>query len=533
MGTKNLSFIKWIRENFSESAVNIRRKLLFFLLILMFTMLAGVMFIFSLFGVRPFSLHEKERLFENEFSYLSSDIVKQYGNASVQAVRLSRRLFENIAVFMRQKGLFTNELKKHPGLLEPLLRELLPTLLANLDATDCSGAFVTLDATVKPDAAADDSSKAGLYIRNIEPNIRGMGTETRYLLRGTSTLAGNGSLNLQAKWDLEFDITEQLFWREQFAAMEAVRFLPLSRLVYWCSMSPIQGLNEDVMVCSAPLLNEDGKIIGVCGFEISQMNFMARHEPDIKEFHTEVFLFSSESEKGIRLEDALFAGNSAVYSSFPKQGLIQQTGAAGSFMIYTLPGSASFIGMSKRIRLSPDDSPFARQTFTAALLVPKTDFDAAQNAVRLQFGLILFALTALGILASIVLSRRYLNPIIAALGAIRSGNLEGIKTNIVELDQLVEEVRNQRAKDRPFPDDFFAGFIKRVRMLTPVEKTIFRYYLDGMDVKEIMSKMFITKNTVRIHNERMYGKLGVSDKETFMLYVELIRMSGLAYRFKA
>ena len=321
MGTKNLSFIKRIRTSFSMSAVNMRRKLLFFLLILMFTMLAGVMFIFSLFGVHPFSSHEIERLLE--------------------------------------------------------------------------------------------------------------------------------------------------------------------------------------------------------------------HEPDIKEFHTEVFIFSLEGEKGIRLEDALFAGNSAVYSSFPKQGLLRNTGNAGSFMVYTLPGCASFIGMSKKIRLSPDDLPFARQTFTAALLVPKTDFDAAQNAVRLQFGLILFALTVLGTLASIVLSKRYLNPIIAALGAIRSGSLEGVRTNIVELEQLIEEVRNQRAKDRPFSDDFFAGFIKRVKMLTPVEKSIFHYYLDGMDVKEIMSRVFITKNTVSIHKERIYGKLGVSDKETFMLYVELIRMSGLSDRFKA
>jgi len=496
----------------------------------MLSMIAGVMFIFSLFGVHPFSSIDSYVIIESELNNISSEITKQYGNASVQAVRLSQRLSDDIAVFMRQKGLSASELSQHPDLLESLLKELLPSLLTNLDATDCSGAFFVLDATVRADAISDNNSKAGLYVRNIEPNIRGMGTDTRYLLRGPSTLAGDGRLDLQSKWDLEFDISDQAFWHEPITAWEADMSLSLSRLVYWCSVSPIQGLIEDVMVCSLPIIIETGNIIGVCGFEISQMNFMLRHEPDIKEFYTEVFLFSSEGDYGIRLGDALFAGNSVIYSSFPKYGWIQSTGSAGNFTIYAMPDSTSYAGMSRRVKLSPDDSPFAGQTFTAMLLIPKGDFDAVQNAVRIRFGSIIFALTMIGILASIIFSRRYLNPFMSTLGAIRSGRLGGIKTNIVELDQLIEEVSNLRAKGGPLPEYFFADFARRTGTLSTVEKRILSFYIDGTSDTDIISALFITKQALRKHSVRIYEKLGVSSKEAFVLYIELIKMSGQTNR---
>lgn len=531
MGSIKLLQINRLRGSFNGSAVNIRRRLLVFLLVFVFVMIAGVIFLLAVFGGLPFGSADTEKLFLNELDHLSTSVSTQYGAASVQAVRLSERLTANITLFLRQEGFSRDSLKARPELLNSLLAEQVSVLMINLDATDCSGVFVALDATVNPSLPGAEYSKAGLYIRAIEPNIAGTGTKMRYLLRGPSSLTGDGILNLQAKWDLEFHIEDQSFWQKPLAAYEANPSLPLSRLVSWCSMSPVQGLNEDVMVCSVPLLDENGSVLGVCGFEISQMNFTLRHGPRMGEFHKAVFIFCPAGESGILLEEALFAGDVAEYDAFPGHGLMSSKGGAGNLTVYIMPGGAHFTGVNRTIRLSPDDSPFAGQAYQAVLIIPKGDFDAVQNALRIRFGIILFALAAMGIPASIFISRQSLNPVMSALNAIRSGNLDGVKTNIVELDQLIEQVKKLHANDRPFPDDFFEDFEKRVRMLTPVETTIFRYYLKGTAANEIMSGMFITKSALKTHNERIYTKLGVSGENTFLLYIELIKMSGHIDKF--
>jgi len=519
-------FIKRIRENAESSTVNLRRRFLAFMLILMLTTLTGVLFLLSVSGVFRYGWGETEKLMQSELNHLSAGISNQYGGASVQAVKMSERLSAKIAAFLRREEISPADFKSAPQLLSSLLADLLPDILSSLDATDCSGAFVTLDTTVNPNITGAEYSKAGLYIRAIEPNISGIRNETRYLLRGPSILAGDGRLNLQAKWNLEFNVMEQLFWSEPIAAYEAAPLLPLSRLVYWCAMSPIQGLNENVMVCSVPVLDEFGNIFGVCGFEIGQMNFMLRREPEIGGFHKAVSLFSTHSGGNLKLDGALYSGNTAVYQTFPENGFMNRTGNTGEFTLYSVENGASYIGMEREIRLYPNDSPYADKSFAAALIIPKADFDAVRNEVRMRLGLIFFVLTAAGIAASMYLSKRFVKPITDKLSEAAQGGFPE-KTNIVEIDQLLEKIKELRSKDNPLPDNLFEDFIARVKSLTKTEMEIFRHYAAGKNINDIPSLMFISAHTLKNHNTHIYQKLEVSSKDELMLYVELIKKSGL------
>jgi len=526
MRIAKLSFIKKIWENSKASPVNLRRRLMVFLLILMFAIMAGGVLLLGLLGVLPFGAGNTPMLVQNELDSLSAEISAQYGGALVQAVRMSERLSANISAFMRRDGLAAADLKRRPELLEPLLAELFPVLLNNLDVTDCSGVFAALDATVNPAAAGADRSKSGLYIRAIEPNIGRTGTEMRYLLRGPSAMAGDGRLNLQAKWDLEFNIADQPFWTEPIGAYETNPAAQLSRLVYWCSVSPVQGLNEAVMACSVPLVDEGGGIIGVCGFEISQMNFMLRHDPEISGFHRAVFLFSSANDGKISLEDALFAGNTTVYDAFPKHGLISGAGGADSFSAYTLPGGGAFIGMGREIRLYPEDSPFGKQMYWAALIIPKEDFDGAKNAARIRFGIVLLALAAAGVAVCVVLSRRYVKPITDTLALAAEGGIPE-KTNIKEIDELIKKIKEQRPKDSRLPDNLFEDFIGRVKTLTPAQMEVLKHHAEGLSLEETAKHMFIAVSTLKKHNNRIYEKLQVSSQDELRLYISLLKKCGM------
>jgi DNA-binding CsgD family transcriptional regulator len=131
-----------------------------------------------------------------------------------------------------------------------------------------------------------------------------------------------------------------------------------------------------------------------------------------------------------------------------------------------------------------------------------------------------------GIVAAGVISSRYLSPLMSALGAIRSGRLDGVKTNIKELDHIIEELRSLRAKDMPLPDDFFAEVIRRISAMTPVEKKVFHSFIQGDADRDTMRALFLTKQALNTHIARICEKLGVPGREALLLYVEIIKMSG-------
>lgn len=84
----------------------------------------------------------------------------------------------------------------------------------------------------------------------------------------------------------------------------------------------------------------------------------------------------------------------------------------------------------------------------------------------------------------------------------------------------------QRIANNPLPADLFGDFIRRAKTLTPAERTIFDYYLEGKSNKEIISLMYISLSTLKTHNSHIYAKLNVSSRDELSLYAELIRKSG-------
>ena len=550
MRIERLSFIKIIKiiwEGKRNGAVSMQRRLLAYLLLLMFTMLSGVIFLPSVFGVFPLGGGEYERLFFNELNRLSEYKSRQHGAASVQAVRMSEQLTGAIATVMQRERLLPTEFKSNPELLEPLLRDLLFVLLINIYTAEFSGAFVALDTTVNLSLPGAENSKAGLYIRSIEPNIGGTGTEIRYLLRGFPSFAGGGYVHLQANWDLEFNVKDQLFWKAPLEAYKANPSLPLSRLVYWTSMSPVQGLNESIMVCSVPLLDDAGRILGVSGFEISEKNFMLRHEPNISGFHDTVFLLSSASDGRIQLTDALFSGNNAVYNALRRMGSMSVTGKRGELSVYSTPDGASFVGVSRAIRLYPDDSPFAGARFETALVVPQKEFDDIVSAARLRLILICAVLLCFGVALSLFLSDRYEKPFKELLEALRSGDMNA-KSKIQEIDDLLEFMRSklnetgsaenaiqksaedtQEKVEKTSEDStehMLDSFIANTKKLSRAEADVFNLYLEGHSGQEIASMLSLSVNTIKTHNRRIFAKLNVSSRKELLFLIQVLTSSG-------
>jgi len=70
------------------------------------------------------------------------------------------------------------------------------------------------------------------------------------------------------------------------------------------------------------------------------------------------------------------------------------------------------------------------------------------------------------------------------------------------------------------------SFVNRTATLTPAERNILQYYINGYEIAEIPDLAFISIHTVRKHNKNIYRKLAVSTKEELLLYVDLLRRSN-------
>lgn len=75
----------------------------------------------------------------------------------------------------------------------------------------------------------------------------------------------------------------------------------------------------------------------------------------------------------------------------------------------------------------------------------------------------------------------------------------------------------------PGVDGMLNGFVEKVKTLTPAERRILNYYMDGHESTDIPELAFISIHTVKKHNRSIYQKLQVSSRDELMLYIELFR----------
>lgn len=80
--------------------------------------------------------------------------------------------------------------------------------------------------------------------------------------------------------------------------------------------------------------------------------------------------------------------------------------------------------------------------------------------------------------------------------------------------ELVDAIRTVAAGRKYIPDDIAQILSEHIGQeeLTPTEENILRMIVGGMSNKEIAFALDISENTVKSHNQNIFGKIGVSDR---------------------
>lgn len=508
-------------------------RLFLFLVVLVLTLISGVIAILLMTGIFTAGLPESERMVENELLHASQDISRQYGELSVQAIGFSRELSRSIEEEAGELGISVSDLQDHPELLEEIISGEFDRALFSLQKVKSSGVFFILDATVNPALVNAKDSRAGLYIKNMEPNILSSSAPNIIMLRGIPSISRKNAMPLHTQWKMEFDVSDAPYYHRPMSMARANPNLPLSRLYYWSPVFTVPDTSEEVMLCSVPLIDSLGNVFGVCGFEISAMLFKLSHMPNNGIYQRLFCTLTPMSTDTIKLYQAMLAGGYSTRLISKGKADLKILATRRSFYSYQQDKNNAFWGIHVPVNLYPVGSAFSEQKWVVAIMVPEDDM--AESITKLNLSLIswLIVLIILGIIASFVMSRRFLQPIAAGLDMIKTSDLSDVpRTKIAEIDDLIDYLAlhnkelYEKAKQENLSLAILDKFVENTKNLSPAERCVFDLYVKGYAAKEIAEELYLSINTIKTHSKRIYMKLNVSTREELLLYIYMIKEIG-------
>lgn len=385
--SKHKQISKWLKQEFrkkAEAGISLNLRLFLFLAVLVLTIFFGVIAVLLATGTFTAGLSESERIVENELLNVSKDILEDYGQLSLRAIDFSKKLSSSIEERAVKLGISIPDLQDHPEKLEEIICGEFDQSLFSLLIAKSSGIFFILNATVNPALEKVKGSRAGLYIKNMEPNIISSSPPNIIILRGFPSIGRKKTLALHAQWKMEFDISDAPYYHRPQEAANLNPNLPLSRLYYWSAPLKLTGASEVVMLCSVPLIDSGGNVFGVCGFEISEMLFKLSYMPDNSIFKRLFCVLSPVTEHTLEFHQSMFAGGySAKMISSGKDDL-NISGQSRFFYTYKKQDQdASFLGIHTPVQLYPKDSAFYKEQWAAAVMVPEIDITSSVTRLNL------------------------------------------------------------------------------------------------------------------------------------------------------
>ena len=244
------------------------------------------------------------------------------------------------------------------------------------------------------------------------------------MFRGDYSVARAHNINLYSTWQLECqsgvfpEITSLL--REQDARPE------LSKSFLMSKVTPLADSWEKVRLFLFPLLDEQGRVLGVCGYELSNLYFQLR-SPTV--FYQDAPLIIALLDKD---DDGTYMGQLADESILGEWPLVIQNN--GKYTRFT-SSNTTYIGKLLPIQV-------AKNIHYLAIMLPEPVYSEMLTIARLKavstFGLVLL----LFLIAGYYLNKKYVEPIVDDLQQLRCNPHQRPSSDLQELDEIFAAWQN-------------------------------------------------------------------------------------------
>ena len=357
----------WKKERSRKGTTLHRRLLLFFILIsvslvLIFTLLL------SLFGINGKQAQMVQDHLDTELAIIHDRIDDNFGQISLGGITIAQEIAKRCDDFFAYHNIEASELQDHPELLEPLIGEQMQTLIHTISNRYCGGVFLMLDATVNPKLENAEYSKAGVFLKKTQPASTSVAGVDIHCLRGPAQVARDNGIMLIGQWRMEYHIEGQDFFTKVMNTAREHPELELSRLYYWSGRVTLKGNSESGFLLCVPLISSDGTVFGLCGIEVSDRLFKSFYTPEGGSYDNIFTVMAPLWEEGLYTSKGLLAGNSYLTGKRWDFNLTME-GTHDGFTHYG-GGEELYAGKTEDIRLYPSGSPYAKELWSIAVLMP-------------------------------------------------------------------------------------------------------------------------------------------------------------------
>lgn len=473
------------------------------------------------------------RTYERQVSKYFEDMTRM-GNS------LSYSVAEKINAYLDSEGIDFDDLNDDAARIAALQNILFDKLGIELMKTDCSGAFLMLNATVNTRIDGAEHSKTGLYFQRASLDET---DETLLLYRGIADIGRNRGVMPHRQWRLEFNLANLPDGNKVMAQSKSTDKTPLLTQI-----SRLYGTSERTMNFVVPIVGKGNVVYGVCGFEISENYFKKCFAQSTQLEHLSCLFFP----KNGGTYNTVNGFSAGVYGGYylPPQGELSVKNMGGGLTsLHSRDGNSSFVAKTKTATICGDE-------FELVVSYPKEEYDktVANNVISVV--LLVLLLVGMTIAVCVFFSRRFLRPLLKGLEQIQKQEHKNAQSEFVEIEDLfaflseqdrqrdeeTEKLRTQcdeqgssleqkqadidrlaySRKNEVSPDDY-EMFKTGLKTLTKTEKQIFGLYLEGKSASEIMEIFHIQKGTLKYHNHNILGKLGVSSRKQMLRYATLLK----------
>ena len=541
MKSLNKVSIKAIVKHFKTETISIRKQFYFLIISAIAIVLSLIILLFYAFGITNSTNKQISEILDIKLLSYTNSIKDNYNKTAAHAISFSEQLENSIQHYLTTNDLTFEDLQNNTDTLSDLQNHLYDIVYLNMQLAPSSGAFYILDTTVNSNTETPYYN--GIYLKYINLYSKNTVNNEISIYRGSYTTGKENNLPFHSGWQNEMQTD---FFNNANSLFSSGAHYILSPNV------EIPNTWERARYVYVPIKDIKENIIGICGFEVSDLFFQLSEKIN--------------DDKLGQLIGALFDENQGTFSGQFNSSQYN----IGNFDIKTVEKKnitefyfqdEKCIGRKQNIQLGND-------TFTVAIMLTEAQYNSIYKKNQIKTTGVIFFVIILALIYSIFINKKYITPIIKGLEQIKSNDGGGNNSKIREIDDLItfleekdilyeqklqelensqkiaeeETERTKLAYEKALAEyalaqseikhlsnehkkeiilEDYEFFICNLSTLSPSEYKIYELYLSGKTAKEIISILGITENTLKYHNKNIYSKLGISSRKQLLRFATL------------
>ena len=450
----------------------------FIIYLLSLVLLAGsaMLILLNVIGIVQPPSHDIDRFLEYELNTRTNDIKRQMNALAAHNIDLSQQLQNDIDRVMLEQGIYNNydALNNNPEALTAIQQATYQTLAAKMQQAPASGALYLINASVNTNLL--EPTYNGLFLKFTNIYSENTLFNETCMFRGNPQVARNNNISLYSTWQLELNAHAYPQADKLLHAKEN----NISQQYILTDVAHLKESWEQSRLFLMPINSNNGRIIGICGFEISSVYFQQRtKQANYKGYPLITAILDKKA-------DNEYQGQLSNPASFVNATI--KMSSDGEHEFFTA-GQEIFIGYTAPLKVGASEHK-------VAVMLPADSYYHLQQQAKMRLLIMLGIILLLSLLSAGYFSKRYVDPLVADLQQLQQNPDAPPQANVLELNQFFEFLQSHSEQQA-----------EKLRQLQSENNQVQKQYgLAAMRLQEAQEKQKQTANQY-IHLEEQLAAL--------------------------